>query len=190
MATYYYSTGELHSYQNEKENLKHGECRWFYKNGFPRSVGEYIEDEPVGTFTFYEENDSAVVDYIGEYKNGKEICSYSVLSDGSRLYHTVEVNPEFKGGTKKMYDYLGENIRYPQKAWQQNISGKVFIQFTVTKKGDVVDVKVIKSAHKLLDDEAIRVIESMPKWKPGKLDGEKVDCQYIIPINFTIGNKK
>lgn len=85
-----------------------------------------------------------------------------------------------------MYSYLGEEVDYPDMAFDNNIQGKVYVQFVVEKDGSITDVNVIKGVHKTLDNEAIRVVSGMPKWKPGKQRGKAVRVRYTIPINFTI----
>ena len=88
-----------------------------------------------------------------------------------------------------MMAYIGQNIKYPAEAVAKGIEGRVLVQFVVNKEGDLQDIKVMKSIDSLLDQEAIRVISSMPKWTPGKLKGEAVNIQYTIPIQFNIPKK-
>jgi protein TonB len=102
------------------------------------------------------------------------------------IFDVVEETPEFVGGIKKLYEYLGNNIIYPEQAKEFNIQGKVFVQFVVWKDGSIKDVKVIKGAHKLLDKEALRVVTKMPAWKPGKQRGKNVNARFTLPIKFRI----
>lgn len=106
--------------------------------------------------------------------------------DTSEILDVAEVSPEFPGGMQEMYSYLGATIKYPQLAQDQNIQGKVYVQFVVEKDGSITDVNVIKGAHTLLDKEAVRVISGMPNWSPGMQEGRIVRVRYTIPINFTI----
>ena len=104
----------------------------------------------------------------------------------NKVYDKVDVMPEFKGGQEALFKYLGNNIKYPKEAKTNNLQGKVFVSFIIDKKGNITDVKVIMSVHTLLDQESTRVIKSMPKWKPGKQNGKKVNVQYTLPINFAL----
>jgi protein TonB len=103
------------------------------------------------------------------------------------IFDVVEEAPEFPGGMAEMYSFLGEEIKYPQMAQDNNIQGKVYVQFVVEKDGSITDVTVIKGVHaSTLDKEAVRVVSEMPNWKPGKQRGKAVRVRYTIPINFTI----
>ncbi len=102
------------------------------------------------------------------------------------IFDVVEEMPEFIGGIEKLYEYLGNNINYPEQAKDFSIQGKVFVQFVVWKDGTIKDVKVVKGAHKLLDKEALRVINNMPNWKPGKQRGKNVNARFTLPIKFRI----
>jgi len=102
------------------------------------------------------------------------------------VFDIVEETPEFIGGIEKLYEYLGNNIIYPQQAKDFSIQGKVFVQFVVWKDGTIRDVKVVKGTHKLLDKEALRVITNMPNWKPGKQRGKNVNARFTLPIKFRI----
>ncbi len=102
------------------------------------------------------------------------------------IFDVVEEMPEFVGGIEKLYEYLGDNIKYPEQAKDFSIQGKVFVQFVVCKDGTIKDVNVVKGAHKLLNQEALRVILQMPKWKPGKQRGKAVNARFTLPIKFRI----
>lgn len=93
---------------------------------------------------------------------------------------------EFPGGISALMKVLSENIVYPEYCWQNNIEGKVLVEFVICKDGSVGQTEVIKSAHPLLDEEAVRVVKLLPKWLPAELDGEKVDFYFTLPITFRI----
>ena len=105
-----------------------------------------------------------------------------------KVYEKVDEMPEFKGGMDALMKYLGSNIKYPEEAKKSETEGTVFISFVVDKKGKIKDATVIKALNPHLDNEALRVIKSMPNWKPGKKDGKKVNVKYTIPINFKLNN--
>lgn len=98
--------------------------------------------------------------------------------------HKIDVKPEFKGGQAALIKYIGSHVKYPEAAKENNIEGKVYIAFLVDVKGNIKNPEVVRSAHKLLDIEAMRVIKSMPKWNPGKKDGKNVAAKVTLPIAF------
>lgn len=97
-----------------------------------------------------------------------------------------EVMPEFIGGDGKLYEYLSKTTKYPELAKTAGIQGKVFVQFIVDKNGKVKDVKILHGINSLLDNEALRVVASMPDWKPGKQHGKPVPVIYNLPISFKL----
>jgi TonB family protein len=102
------------------------------------------------------------------------------------IFTAVEQNPEFIGGQAKMYQYLGENIKYPAAAQRANISGRVFVKFVVEDDGAIGDVEVMKGIGFGCDEEAIRVVKSMPKWNPGVQNGKNVRVYYNMPIVYKL----
>jgi len=98
----------------------------------------------------------------------------------------VESMPEFEGGEGALLKYLADNLEYPDVAKEAGIQGVVYIQFVVEKEGSVTEVKVVRGVHSLLDREAIRVIEEMPRWAPGHQNGRVVRVQFALPIRFTL----
>ena len=107
-----------------------------------------------------------------------------VPKSNDTIYNVVEVAPEFPGGMDKMAKYLSENIKYPEEAKEKGISGRVFISFVIEKDGSVNEVKVMRSIGGGCDDEAVRVVKAMPKWKPGMQKGKPVRVNYVLPILF------
>lgn len=91
-----------------------------------------------------------------------------VTQDTDSIYSRVEKIPQFPGGTNALVDFLRENIHYPVEAMEKSIQGKVKVSFVVEKDGTIAQVRVTESVHPLLDAEAMRVVQSMPKWIPGK----------------------
>ena len=97
----------------------------------------------------------------------------------------AEQMPEFPGGQAALFKYLSENVKYPVIAQENGIQGRVICQFVVNTDGSIVNVEVVRSGGDAsLDKEAVRVIKSMPKWKPGTQDGKPMRVRYSIPINF------
>lgn len=103
------------------------------------------------------------------------------------VFMVVESMPEFPGGQQALFKFLSENVKYPVIAQENGIQGKVICQFTVNKDGSIVDVQVVRSGgDPSLDKEAVRVIKTMPKWKPGKQRGKPVRVKYTVPVNFKL----
>lgn len=115
----------------------------------------------------------------------------SAISDEhEKVYDFVSIEkvPDFPGGMKKFYEYLGKSIKYPVTAQNNNVQGKIFLSFTVEKDGELNDVQVIRGLGSGLDEEALRVIKGSPKWNPGIQNGDPVRVKYHIAVNFTLDN--
>jgi protein TonB len=104
----------------------------------------------------------------------------------SEVFTYVEQEPTFPGGEDAMMAFLGKNIKYPAQAKEAGIEGQVVVQFIVNEDGDISDVKVVRSVAGGCDAEAMRVVRSMPKWKPGKQNGRAVRVLYNLPIRFKL----
>ena len=94
--------------------------------------------------------------------------------------------PEFPGGEKALFQYLSTSIRYPQDALRNDVEGRVYVEFVVDRHGKITRVNIKRGMHPSLDQEALRVIQGMPDWKPGVKDGKFVSVLYTVPINFQI----
>ena len=102
------------------------------------------------------------------------------------IFQIVEEMPAFPGGEAKLMEYVGKNIKYPQIARETGIQGRVFIGFVVEPDGSVSNVKLLRGIGGGCDEEAMRVVKSMPKWKPGKQRGKAVRVSYQIPVFFKL----
>jgi len=102
------------------------------------------------------------------------------------IFSVVESMPEFPNGMQELYVYLGNNIKYPVMAKESGIQGKVYVTFVVERDGSITDVKVLRGIGGGCDEEAVRVVAAMPKWKPGKQRGKPVRVQYNLPVRFTL----
>ena len=110
-----------------------------------------------------------------------------VDSDG--VYLMPDQLPEFPGGIQAMMKFLSTNIKYPVEAQKKGISGRVIVQFVIMEDGTLDQAKVIRGVDPLLDEEALRVVKSMPKWKPGMDRGEAVKVRFTAPIMFNLSRK-
>lgn len=98
------------------------------------------------------------------------------------IFRMVEEPPSFPGGQKALFKFIDDNLKYPKKA--PRVAGRIILLFVIRKDGSVEDIKVLQSLSPLVDEEAVRVIQSMPKWIPGKQNGKPVSVYYSIPIRF------
>lgn len=99
---------------------------------------------------------------------------------------SVQESPEFPGGQSALLKFLKDNVVYPATAKDQGIQGKVFVRFTVTKDGTIKNIQILKSPHKSLSEETLRVLKLMPKWTPAKANGKAIDMEYTLPVNFKL----
>lgn len=101
-------------------------------------------------------------------------------------FDVCEVMPEFEGGISELMKFLSENIKYPASAQNEKIEGRVIVSFVVAKDGSICEAKVVNSVSPDIDAEAVRVVNSMPKWRPGRQNGEVVRVRYTLPITFRL----
>jgi protein TonB len=118
---------------------------------------------------------------IAEVKIEEEVEEEEV-----KIFTVVEQDPEFPGGMEALLKYLAQNIKYPQLARDNGITGKVFVTFVVERDGSIANVKLLRDIGGGCGAEAIRVVKSMPKWNPGKQRGKAVRVQFNLPVNFTL----
>lgn len=107
--------------------------------------------------------------------------------DVDQIFSVVEESAEPKGGMPAFYKYVGEKIKYPAQARRMGVEGRVFVEFVVNRDGSIVDVKSIKGIGAGCDEEAVRIVQSAPAWKPGKQRGKPVRQKMVIPIIFKLG---
>ena len=107
-----------------------------------------------------------------------------VSQTNQKVFDTVEQMPEYPGGMQAMIAFLQTNMKYPEDAAKQKVEGRVMVQFIVETDGSISDVHVAKQVFPSLDAEAIRVVQAMPKWTPGKEKGRVVRVKYNLPIVF------
>jgi protein TonB len=106
--------------------------------------------------------------------------------DTASVYSVVEQMPEFSGGMEKMNAYIFKAIKYPASEVEAKNQGNVFVQFIVNTFGELTSFEVVKGQTEALNAEALRVVKSMPKWKPGKQNGKLVKVKCVIPIEFKL----
>ncbi len=130
-----------------------------------------------------ESNNSGSLKYQETYKKGKLITGLSIDSNNIEYkYEVLEIKPEPKKGIRHFYEYLGQTIKIPKG--YENIKGKILIQFAIDEEGKVTEPKIIKSLHPTLDQEALRVLMSYPKWSPAIQRGKTIKIRYSVPIQI------
>lgn len=110
----------------------------------------------------------------------------SLTTGNDSVILRVEQMPEFPGGQEALYKFISDNILYPKDARENDIKGKVVVQFIVEKDGSVQNVEVVSGVHPLLDEEALRVVKLLPSFKPGMVNGEPVQVRMKLPITFNL----
>lgn len=104
----------------------------------------------------------------------------------NKVFDVVEQMPSFPGGQSALMSYLANNIKYPVVAQENGVQGRVVVSFVVERDGSITDVQVVRSVDPSLDREAQRVVRSMPKWIPGKQNGQAVRVKYNVPVSFRL----
>lgn len=104
----------------------------------------------------------------------------------AEVFLSVEENPEFPGGPGKLLEFVQKNLKYPMMARESDIQGRVFVGFVVEKDGSITNVRVLRGIGGGCDEEAVRVVQSLPKFKPGKQRGNPVRVAYTLPIVFKL----
>lgn len=127
--------------------------------------------------------------YAQDVADNVEVNEESTLheEEEEEVYQIVETQPEFPGGTQAMKNWLAENIKYPRISRDNNSQGRTFVRFIVDKNGYIQNVTVLRSSgDKYLDDEAVRVVSSMPRWTPGRIGDKSVNTWFTLPVGFKL----
>lgn len=145
----------------------------------PSTVVEIVEDEEdiEETEQVFEEPDEETV---------VEEVEYVEEEVEDEIFTIVEDMPTFPGGETELFKFLGKNLKYPAIAQDAGVSGTVYVNFMVDKDGKVKNAKVVRGIHSACDKEALRVVNKMPAWRPGKQRGKAVRVSYNLPIRFTL----
>lgn len=176
----FYNTGTLQmegTYSSMDPEVKNGEFIWYYENGQKRIESTFRNNETIKNREW---------DSNGNLKNEHELVKITDRTTGEATMAIIERAPQFPGGKEALFDFISRKVKYPSVLIKEGIIGKVIVRFVVTKEGKVTDPEIIQSIHPLLDAEAIRVVKLMPKWEPGKQNGEFVDVKFSLPFNFNL----
>ena len=107
-------------------------------------------------------------------------------TSNDKVFEKVEDMPEFPGGEQAMMEFVAKNVQYPKEAMEKEISGRVLVGFIVEKDGSINETEVVKGIGGGCDEEAVRVVKAMPKWKPGKQKGKPVRVHFMLPLTFKL----
>lgn len=186
-------TFQTMSIENQKVTI-----RTYTKRGIVTAVESYLMTSKIDEITAINLLDTSQLIKDGYSRNyneeGKMIneAFYNngslnpVPKDESTVFVLVEEMPEFPGSKNALRNFIGQNVIYPIIAAENGIQGKVFVTFVVDKDGSVSNTKITRGVDPSLDQEAMRVVNYLPKWKPGKQKGKPVRVSYTVPINFQL----
>lgn len=116
----------------------------------------------------------------------EQVIAEPVVDDEPVSIAMVEQKPSFPGGEAAMYTWLSQNIVYPPAASEEGVQGRVVVEFVVGKDGSITSARVVRNRHPALDREALRVIQAMPRWVPGRNNGQPVKVTYTLPVTFKL----
>lgn len=151
------------------------------------------EEPKVETITIIEDASDVItiVDDVMDAAEWVDLEDYEIIEveeepEEESTYMVVEDMPEYPGGVQALMDFLKENVNYPAFCRENNIQGRVLVSFVVDKDGSVDEPHIEKGVHPKLDEEALRIIGIMPKWKPGTQKGKPVKVKFTVPVNFRL----
>lgn len=122
---------------------------------------------------------AAQVDGVGADGDKETVC-----------FGAHPVDPEFPGGMDSLYAYLCRNVSYPAEARDSNITGKVFVSFTIERDGSVTDVKILRDIGGGCGAAVVEAVKNMPRWKPATMQGKPISMQFSLPVNFSLEDEK
>ena len=150
----------------------------------PPPVSDIIEVKPDNVTTVNNNiiTDETPIEPLKEIMN-RPVGNAGQEDDPEVVFITAEVNPEFNGD---VFTYLSKSLKYPIIPQENGVQGKVICQFVVNRDGSITDIEVVRGVDKYLDAEAVRVIKTMPAWKPGKMNGKPVRVKFTLPVVFRL----
>lgn len=174
--------------QNDEKNFtwkNQGKYTDWYENGQVFKNEEYVYGKREGISIMYWKN--GILKRKENYVDGKFVNGNCYDSIGNEItFFQYEIMPKFPGGESALLEFISRNLRYPVEMQMQAIQGKVILRFVVSSTGNVTNIQVLRGIAPQLDQEAIRVINALPKWIPGMQDGVNVPVFYTLPITFKL----
>lgn len=174
----YYKSGEVQmtgTYSSLDPQVREGEFNWYYRDG-KKKVQHFYKKNELQSEANWNEN--------GDQTLKKEYQKLNTTRDGKGTYDYVSLEkfPQYPGGMPELYKFLGANFVMPADVSYS--PGRIVVKFVVEKNGSIADAEIEKSVHPLIDQEALRVIKSLPKWEPGVQDGKNIRVTMSIPISI------
>lgn len=190
---WYYASGQLKwrsEYENIRRNIGHGIGEMWYESGQLHIREHITHGKKDGELLSYYSN--GTLKRRESYQNGESMGGECFDAAGKPVaFYPFEKMPVAPlGGMNGTLQYIGQHVRYPAEALRKNIQGKVFVGFYVDTLGIIRDVHIKKGVHPSIDNEAARVIASLPAWEPGYQDGNPVIVSFTMPVTFGIQGKK
>jgi len=157
----------------------------YYPGKKPWFFGEFASGLRIGNHEWFREDGSKY--RLEKYVDGKlnEGFCYS-KSGADTTYFPEEEMAEFPGKQEALYKFIAKNVKYPKECIENEIEGRVFVKFVINQQGKITESQIIRSVHPLLDAEALRVVDSMPLWKPAMMEGKPVKIEFNLPISFKL----
>ncbi len=181
----FYESGKPESSVQHRNDMLNGTEKAFYESGALLSNASYVNDSLDGKGEWYYENGQLSAEEL--YQNGKKIKGIYYSEDGARLKHVREdeitTMAQYKGNVNR---FLSTHLHYPEHAREAGIEGRVVLRFVIDETGAVTRIKVVKHVTEELDREAVRVVASMPLWKPGIWHHVKREVYFSLPITFRL----
>ena len=184
----YFKTGIIHSeimYSNYFRGVKNGVCKVWFDNGDLKSEVNFKEGFPDGLAIMFWSNGNPK--RIEIFRNGVCIKGDCFSPVGTEIpYFDFQSKPKFPGGDAALIKFIAENAKYPKDARKFGTQGTVYTRFIITSNGEIDQTEILHGINSLFNEEAMRVIKTMPKWIPAYSDGEPLSVQFIVPVNFVL----
>ena len=130
-------------------------------------------------------NTKVAISICGLIPNDETPMSEKIIADNDTLY-MVEHMPTFPGGMEGLMEFINNTISYSRTMKKRKLQGRVIVQFVINKEGSILDPQIVRGIHPILDKEALRIVEKMPKWNPGMQNGKTVNVRFTVPIMFRL----
>lgn len=177
----------VYSINDYKNGLQHGNSKYFQMNGNLIEEGMYEAGNRIGNWKRYKEDGtfSALVPYTNENKKSSTNKIPVLIYSGNEPKNAV-IMPEFQGGESQLFNFIKNNVNYPKEARLKGIEGTVIIRFAISELGEIENYQIVSATNELLNKEAIRLIQIMPRWSPGLENGIPVNVLFTLPVRFKL----
>ena len=183
----YFMNGKIQmegTYQTKKMDIRIGHFTYYFENGFKSSEGDFLKNKFNGEWTWYHENGKVSTKEIYSKDELIDIQCWDENSEKQEENCKPDIFPEFIGGNIAYTKFFNENLKFPQVAIDTYTKGIVKVKFAIDKDGTVKEAVVVESVDPIIEKEALRVVNLMPKWKPGKSHNRVEKMYCTIPVRF------